>query len=242
MPWTPAARAAERYGTARTFLCGDAAHEMTPSGAFGLNIGIQDAHNLAWKLGAVLRRDGDPSLLATYDTERRPVGAFTAETSYELFAGTRAPRPFGNWGVIFGAVYESAAIIPDGTPAPMPVDPVVDYEPMARPGHRAPHAWLTLAGERRTSTIDLFGDGFVLVAASRDWADAAAACSPSVRAVVIGEDAVPEDPSRFGEWYGIGMRGAVLVRPDGYVAWRSSSGERDTGALQAVLTAVLGGP
>jgi putative polyketide hydroxylase len=240
MAWTPAARVAQRYGTARTFLAGDAAHEMTPSGAFGLNTGIQDAHNLAWKLGALVRGDASPALLATYDAERRSAGTFNAETSYELFAGTRAPRPFGNWGVIFGAVYESAAIVPDGTPAPVPEDPVVDYRPIARPGHRAPHAWVRLANGRRASTIDLFGRGFVLLAASRHWPATAAAGSPLIRAVVLGEDASPEDPARFDERYGIGSGGAVLVRPDGYVCWRSANGPADPDEVLHALDTTLG--
>jgi hypothetical protein len=240
MTWTPAARVADRYATERTFLAGDAAHEMTPSGAFGLNTGIQDAHNLAWKLGAVLRHEAGPSLLESYDTERRPVGAFTAETSYELFAGTRAPRPFGNWGVIFGAVYDSAAIVPDGTAAEVPADPVVDYRPIARPGHRAPHAWLTLPDGRRASTIDLYGDGFVLLTAARGWADAAAGSSPAIRAVVLGTDATPEDSDTFEEHHGIGTNGAVLVRPDGYVAWRSGAGPVGGDALRQALASIVG--
>src|SRR5262249_24699603 len=154
-------------------------------------------------------------------------------------AGTRAPRPFGNWGVIFGAVYESLAIVPDGTNAPVPDDPVVDYEPVARPGHRAPHAWLTLANGERRSTIDLVGTDFVLLSRSGEWADALReagrearpAIADPPRAVTVGIDAEPIDIERFAESYGIGVDGAVLVRPDGYVCWRSDSGPADAEVL-----------
>jgi hypothetical protein len=65
------------------FLAGDAAHQFPPMGGFGMYSGIQDAHNLAWKLAAVLRDDADPGLLDTYDAERRPVAVYNAERSME---------------------------------------------------------------------------------------------------------------------------------------------------------------
>jgi putative polyketide hydroxylase len=249
MPWMPAARVAERYGTERVFLAGDAAHEMTPSGAFGLNTGILDANDLAWKLGAVTGGWAGKALLDTYDAERRPVGRFNAETSYELFAGTRPPRPFGNWGVIFGVVYASGAIVDDGTQAPELEDPVVDYVPVARPGHRAPHAWLVDREGTRISALDLFSEGMVLLTASASWAEAAAQVAERtgvpVRAERLGGRWRPEDPRRFADQYGIGDEGAVLVRPDGYVCWRTTSDAGDDAAretLATVLAQVLDRP
>jgi putative polyketide hydroxylase len=262
MPWTPAARVAERYGTGRVFLAGDAAHEMTPSGAFGLNTGMADAHNLGWKLAAVLQGWAGPGLLETYDTERRPVGHLAAGESYRQFADQTAARPFGNWGVIFGAAYASAAIEPDGTPAPEVADAAADYVPVARPGHRAPHIVLrTVAGER--SILDAFGDGFALVTRSADWAQAgetvAGRTAMPLAVTRLGGSLAPADPGAFERLYGIGDDGLVLVRPDGHVGWRvlagggdasaggggASAGEGDASAgerLDAVLGRILDRP
>lgn len=77
-PWHAAERVAERYRDGRVFLAGDSAHEMSPTGAFGSNTGIQDAHNLAWKIAAVVAGHADPALLDTYEAERRPVALATA--------------------------------------------------------------------------------------------------------------------------------------------------------------------
>jgi putative polyketide hydroxylase len=227
MPWSPAARVADRYRQGRAFVAGDAAHEMTPSGAFGLNVGMQDAQNLAWKLAAVLAGWAGPDLLETYDAERRPAGRFAAEQSHLQFLGTRPPRPFGNWGVILGTTYTSDSIVPDGTPAPELADPAVDYVPHARPGSRAPHAWIGQAGIRR-STIDLYGADPVLLAgrAAADWLSEAATGAEAMAIPLaierIGESFQPEDPAAFTDVHGIGDGGAILVRPDGHVAWRAA--------------------
>ncbi|MCW5893003.1 MAG: FAD-dependent monooxygenase [bacterium] len=79
--WTMSCQVAERYGDGRIFLAGDAAHRFPPTGGLGLNTGVQDAHNLAWKLAAVLAGSASPALLATYETERRPVAQYNAEQS-----------------------------------------------------------------------------------------------------------------------------------------------------------------
>lgn len=77
-PWHAAQRVARSYRSGRVLLAGDSAHEMSPTGAFGSNTGIQDAHNLAWKLAAVLEGWAGEALLDTYDTERRPVAEATS--------------------------------------------------------------------------------------------------------------------------------------------------------------------
>jgi putative polyketide hydroxylase len=242
MAWSPAARVARRYRVGRAVLVGDAAHEMTPSGAFGLNTGVLDSHGLAWKLAAVSQGWAGLGLLETHHEERHPVGTFTAEQSYQLFAGTRPPRPFGNWGVIFGAPYASGAVIPDGTAAPVVDDPVVDYVPLARPGHRAPHVWGHAAGGR-LSILDTFAEGFCVLARSDKWTSAAQAVRARlgvpVRELLIGKDFVPEDAAAFDELYGIGERGCVLVRPDGHVAYRTTDDENSHYRLEQAFTAVL---
>lgn len=82
--FTAHVRSAGTYGSGRVFLAGDAAHAMSPSGAQGLNTGIQDAVNLGWKLAGVVRGDYRPDLLDSYDTERRPAVDAVAGLSTRL--------------------------------------------------------------------------------------------------------------------------------------------------------------
>jgi FAD binding domain len=170
-----AAIVADRYCVGEVFLAGDAAHEMPPTGDFGLNTGVQDVHNLTWKIAAVLRGKADPSLLDSYHAERQPLGQTITQNSLAnaLSMGRTARqsnvlprREFLNeQGLIFGACYQSMAVVPDGTPAVAIDDPVTEYVPSARPGSRAPHVWLK-RGNLQISTIDLFGPHFVLLAGS----------------------------------------------------------------------------
>jgi hypothetical protein len=249
---------AEQFRVGRIFLAGDAAHEMPPTGGFGLNTGVQDVHNLAWKLAAVLQGQADPSLLDTYHPERQPLGRIITETSLanSLSMGrtarqetARLPRPefLNEQGLIFGASYDSAAVVPDGTPLPHVEDPVTQYAPTARPGSRAPHVWLERGGER-ISTSDLFGPRFVVLTGPEGapWREAArrvaSPARPPLIAHTIGGDGDIGDPD--GTWlgaYGLDRDGAVLVRPDGHVAWRSRTGAGDPERLLgAAMDAVLG--
>lgn len=250
--WSDAALVAERFGDHRAFLVGDAEHLMTPAGGFGMNVGIQDAHNLVWKLAAVLHGWAASPLLASYEAERAPIVREITEQMGMVITARRATSPgapsgpprelFGQHGRVFGATYASSAIVPDGT-APVPVaNPVTDYVPNARPGSRAPHVWLDRAGER-TSTLDLFDPGFVVLAGPRGgaWCREAEAVarklSVPLTTYAVGLSSSLTDPE--GVWmhrYGVEPDGAVLVRPDGYVAWRSAAGAEDP---EAVLLRVL---
>jgi putative polyketide hydroxylase len=251
--WKASAVVADRYRDGPVFLAGDAAHEMPPTGGFGLNTGVQDVHNLAWKLAAVLHGHAQPSLLDTYDTERRPLADLITKTSL-LNAlsmgrtarqdGAKLPRPefLNEQGLVFGPRYVSSAVIPDGTAPPSPADPVTEYVASAHPGCRAPHVWLSRDGEK-ISTIDLFGPRFVLLAGPRGalWREAADRQSGLPLTVhLIGEEFEDAD----GQWpsaYGVEDSGAVLVRPDGYVAWRLARLPPDpAGALAAAFGALLG--
>lgn len=223
--WERATLLADSFRSGRVFLAGDAAHRVTPTGGMGMNTAIQSAHNLAWKLAAVLRGWGGPALLDTYELERRPVARRTVELSYELFG--QHPRRAGKLlGLILGAAYADGVLVPDGTAAPQPADPIADYEPTARPGHRAPHCWVTLEG-KRASTLDLFDGRFVLLSPSSGWRATARALARELDVPLAAH--VIKDPE-WSRLYGVGDRGAVLVRPDGYVAWRS---------LQPAASAVL---
>ncbi len=262
-PWSPAARVAARFREGRVFLTGDAAHEMTPAGGFGMNAGIQDVHNLAWKLTAVLGGWAEPALLETYEYEREPVDRWITDQTLRNLAslrrvGTGTPGEdtnlhegrqefFHEQGLVFGTAYTSTAIDPDGTALPEVANPVTEYVPSAHPGCRAPHVWLERAGQRM-SPLDLFGTGFVLLAAQAGgaWCQAAAEVAQTRRvplqAFTVGPTGNLLDPDEsWTTTYGVENEGAVLVRPDGHVAWRSRSDVTNpTQALQGVLARVLG--
>jgi putative polyketide hydroxylase len=257
-PWTASAHVAEQYRHGRIFLAGDAAHEMPPTGGFGMNTGVQDVHNLAWKLAAVLHGVAGPALLDTYHDERQPFGRIITEQALnnsismgrlEPAPGTVIARPefLNEQGMIFGATYTSAAVVSDGTALPVLKNPVTDYVPSARPGGRAPHVWLARDG-MRISTIDLFGDGFVLLTGigGKAWSEAARRLAAQMRlnltTLTVGDGELGDPEGQWADTYGVDETGAVLVRPDGYVGWRSRSMTSDPGTmLGPALTRILGG-
>jgi putative polyketide hydroxylase len=250
-PWTASAHVAECYRIGRIFLAGDAAHEMPPTGGFGMNSGLQDVSNLAWKLAAVLKGMASPALLDTYHDERQPVGRAITEQSLinatsmgrleqtKRNAGARSEY-LSEQGMIFGAAYSSGAVVPDGTDAPHVANPVTDYVSSARPGARAPHVFFQHEG-RKLSTIDIVGNGFAVLTAGdgRRWVEAADDLADGfalpLKAWLIDEDA-------FACAYELDASGAVLVRPDGHVGWRSRAINGDPsltlrGALSTILHA-----
>ncbi|HWB52100.1 MAG TPA: FAD-dependent monooxygenase [Stellaceae bacterium] len=251
--WEASAIVADRYRDGRLFLAGDAAHEMPPTGGFGMNTGVQDVQNLSWKLAAVLRGQAGETLLDTYHDERQPLGLVTTRNALEnsLSMGRAArqesaklPRSefLNEQGLIFGQSYESAGIIPDGSAAPSVDDPVTQYVPSARPGGRAPHVWLERRGTP-VSTIDLFGGRFVLLtgAQGQAWLDAArrvaTAARPELVAHAIGGGDIADPDGAWLRAYALAPDGAVLVRPDGYVCWRSHGG---AAAPEEVLDTAFG--
>ena len=283
IPWVMSSTVAERFRDGRVFLIGDAAHQLPPTGGFGMNTAVQDAHNLAWKFAAVASGHASEGLLDTYETERAPVAQYNADRSREnsrsvgrirrlVESGTatveqkrealRASTQYGNWlGMDLGLRYDEGCLIPDGTEPPQVDDPVSEYVPTARPGHRAPHVPIDLDGA--TSTLDLYDTQFVLlcgaavdIEAAVDGAHAeadgvhlgAAAetevdairdsgyAHPALRVLQLGIDL--DDPDgRLASAHGIGREGAVLVRPDGHVAWRDP--QATGGAAIAALDSLL---
>ena len=221
MPWKAAADVADSFQSRRIFLAGDSAHVMPPNGGFGGNTGVQDAHNLAWKLAMVFKGEAGADLLSSYERERRPVALFTAEQAYTRYVlrtapylGTDGIQPAENdLNIELGYCYGG--------------DRVHDNprETKGRPGTRAPHVWIEQNGNR-ISTLDIFGRNFVVLAGpeGRRWCEGS-----SIQNHVIAS-------TTFRDSYGISASGAALIRPDGFVAWRSTNAD---GASPGIMDDVL---
>lgn len=253
---------AERYREGRVFLAGDSAHLLCPTGGVGMNTGIGDAINLSWKINAVLSGWAPASLLDTYEVERQRVAvrnSLEAAANADRIDATmrvtpihidandeagatarvemteklkRLSRQFNASGLQLGHRYDNSPIcIPDGSPAP-PDEPN-HYVPVARPGSRAPHLWL----EDGRSTLDLFsGKDFTLLCLG----DHAPDTSKVEQAAAI--QGIPLTVHLVTQANVCGLYAArlVLVRPDGYVAWRGNDLPQCSDALQALMASVCG--
>jgi putative polyketide hydroxylase len=255
-PWEGAARTAARFRDGRVFLVGDAAHVMPPSGGFGSSTGIQDAHNLAWKLSAVLDGWAGETLLDSYDEERRPICEATVEQAVlrsrdrPRLLDEPGERPPVHPGIVEDALvwlswrYRSSAVA-SWDEGVLPGYGVWSAENDGRPGSRAPHLRLRKGGAE-LSALDLFGTGPVLLTGpdNRAWREAARALAHElgVPLALYGVGAELTDvEDRWPELYGVTAQGAVLVRPDGVVAWRCAEAPvfaRNT--LRAALTRLFG--
>jgi putative polyketide hydroxylase len=259
-PWQPAQLVAEHFQQGRVLLVGDAAHTMPPKLGLGVNTAIQSAQNLAWKLAAVLDGAASPELLATYQTERHPVGRLASEQSLvgpaasvlthgsdDNLLGTDKRIPL--FSLIAGYRYRSQAGLDEdaGPSSPAEIELLETPEELTGlPGTRVPHLWLQRQG-RRISTLDLLDGRFVLLVgpAGTPWQTAAAGVAGS-----LGIDLVAHRLGADGGlldledgWrakLGMSPEGAVLIRPDGFVAWRTStlpaSPER---RLEQVISSIL---
>lgn len=284
--WVVEGVLAEHFRCGRTFLAGDAAHRHPPTTGLGLNSAIQDAHNLCWKLAAVINGKAAEALLDSYEGERRPVCqrnvdmallTFRNHALTDLALGLQrdnpeqsianlqaflADNPLGaslrarlakimdiqrmEWqahDLELGYAYEKGALSPDGTER-TPPDPLGQiYIPTTRPGHRLPHAMISRDGIA-CSTLDLVKPGrFTLLLGDEGAAWRAAAER------LITEHRLPMDiveigrkqdwSSSDGEWERlreVGASGAILVRPDQHVGWRTPSVADDpTRTLLAAL-------
>ena len=221
MPLQFVAHAADRVRDGRAFLIGDAAHRMPPFGGRGLNTAIADAFGLSWKLAWVLRGWADPALLDSHAAEREPVGRH----NLALAASQRdAATPDGLIEDL-GYVYRSA-VIDGGTDDEAALD--YAFPAIATPGARLPHAWLD-GPQGRISTHDLVGPGFTLITGSggSGWVDAVQAIEADVpmqlSGHVVGGGSLHGN-TVFDERFDLGGDGAVLVRPDGHIAWRREAG------------------
>ncbi|WP_369032432.1 FAD-dependent monooxygenase [Streptomyces adonidis] len=256
-PWDMAELVTDNFVQGRVFIAGDAAHQIPPTGGYGANTGIADAFNVSWKLALVLKGTAGRALLDTYQDERRPVGTYTAQQgSLQLAVRSQSATEeqqaatHDAMRVTMGQAYPSGAFIAEEGAEQLPLtsDP---RTLRGEPGTRAPYVVLE-RDDAPVTTLDLFGDGFVLLAGAEggSWAEAAETAASALgvdlafhRVALAAEGgALTDVQSRWAEAYGVGAAGAVLVRPDGIVAWRTREGvpvgEQGT-ALEAVLRTVL---
>ncbi|KAI7976846.1 hypothetical protein EIK77_010077 [Talaromyces pinophilus] len=270
LPWQPSVRVMTKLQHGRIFFAGDAAHQMPPYGGQGANTGISDAYNLAWKLSLVLKAVAHPRLLQTYDAERLSVGKAAAEASAGPADDRGLISPFKlDWKILrgwskilplasgFGYVYssESSAVIEENTWPLAGVTwkawnaPSLLHSLDGRPGSRAPHVWAERDG-KPISTLDVVGKGFVLLIGSEGndaWTEAIEQVKLKFRGMdLVGYCVGPNAdiaPKRYKEWEiaaGISSNGALLIRPDGFVAWRQRRRPADTrGVLEETIKKIL---
>jgi putative polyketide hydroxylase len=236
--WQPYEQVADQFQCERVFLVGDCAHTMPPFKAGGANTAIQSAHNLAWKLAAVLQGSADPALLGTYHAERHPVGRFAARQSLtgptvrllrfdDPGPGLPPDEEAPLFSILIGYQYRSAAVISDQKDSDA-ISLVDKLE--GQPGTRVPHAWV----QEGISTLDLVGRDFTILV--RDdaaiWTAAAAAVSATL--------GVPIAARTVGELPGLAGHGALLVRPDDFIGWRADELPADPEkALHQALSTLL---
>jgi len=244
-PWTAGhSLVAEKFGEARVFIGGDAAHLFTPTGGLGYNTAIEDAVNLGWKLAAVLKGTASEKLLASYEAERRPLALRNTayakgfadslgnyvpppEIEHDTPAGEAARKRAGEYyaahgraefnipGITFGGRYDgSPAIVSDGS-APPP-DTANLYVSSACPGGRPPHLWMPDG----RSLYDLFGFEWTLLA----FKPAQVPAQANLKILQL-------ENSEARDLYGADF---VLIRPDQIVAWRGNSAAQANVVLRQI--------
>lgn len=241
-------RLADRYVADRVILAGDAAHVMPPTGGQGGNTAVLDGFDLGWKLAMIIKGEAGPGLLGSYDAERRAFGEWIAEYQYQNLLQRMTPGGADNAGgeegrdpldLMFGSRVVGGAVCPEPDDDHEFVEHVMTAD--SRPGSRAQHVWLQRAGER-ISIRDLFGRSFVIVTADPSWHQVAALVSARLGVPldvqVIGADDLVDPTADWTKRYGINEVGASLVRPDGFVAWRTTA-PADQTALTDALRHIL---
>ncbi|MGD9528377.1 FAD-dependent oxidoreductase [Pseudonocardia sp.] len=250
MTFAMTAAVATAFRAGPGFLVGDAAHRTTPAGATGLNTAIHDGHELGWKLAWVARGLAGQALLDSHEAERGPVGRWNAARSLRRDESDPADGLEGD----LGRSYRSPVIDATDDAPPFRTDRA------ARPGERAPHVWLGPA----TSLLDVLADRLTLVTgpdatgwaravARRErralaWARTAAGLLPALvdaplaRLELLVADGDPDGKARgVAAAYRLAPGSAVLVRPDGIVAWRHDGPCTDhDGVLARALDVTLG--
>jgi 2-polyprenyl-6-methoxyphenol hydroxylase-like FAD-dependent oxidoreductase len=263
-PWTLYAEVAEQYRVGNIFLAGDAAHRFPPTGGLGLNTGLQDAHNLAWKLAAVLDGWAPDSLLDTYVAERRAVARRNADQSLANLGAMRAldflnaAAQSDDAAASFVADPANAADVADAVeqqrfhfdsvalqlgfsynPQDPPITDVTHFVPRAVPGRRLPHGWVDVNGTRPAvmDLVDTHGFTVLLL----DEQAAAPQIDPRLPVTVVHLDRQAVDVAAWLNDVELTTAAAVLIRPDGHILDVAANGE-DPQRFCPAITALLDGP
>jgi len=240
-PWRPTVQMADEFRAGRAFLVGDAARTVPPLGAFGLNTGMADAHNLAWKLALVLDGQAGDGLLDTYHAERHAIAELVTRQALLRWenprlhfdpAALQERAAVGAWNaplVTMGNRYDSTAVIDPVVQLPSTEDLAASLD--GAPGSRVPHRWVT----PDVPMQDLNESRFAVLTGpdGADWHAAtervAAAQQFDLRAITLGRASAAA--------LRMETHGAILVRPDGYIAWRTDA-SGDATVLEAVIRTV----
>ena len=263
LPWALMSQVADRYRAGRVFLVGDAAHRFPPTGGLGLNTGLQDAHNLAWKIAAVEAEQASDPLLDSYQTERQAVAMTNSAQSYKnaqrilklqmalksddaatLHERLRDPaaqadiqRQIANQREHFNSLALQLGFV--YAPGSDETADVSHFEPRLVVGGRMPHAWLHREG-RVVSLLDLLDDQrFTLLLGHRQASSLTEGKTWPGRSVkMVAEGLDFADPAgSLRRFANLAAGEAILVRPDGHVAAVLPPSQAD--AIQACLPALL---
>lgn len=253
-PWRPQFLVAERFGHGRAFIVGDAAHQYMPTGGLGMNTGVAEAHNLAWKLAACLQGWGGDKLLASYEAERLPIGRRNRDhvkvnaanvfevqfgkPAYMLEESGRGEQARQQLAQAFerkiSRLYESLGVelgyIYRDSPvivrddAPAPADDTCKYVPTSWSGARLPSA---MSADGSAIFDRLSYDAFTLLACNA-VPDEYDPLLVAARNVGMPINVVEINAPYLVKLY---ERKFLLVRPDQHVCWRGDSLPVNCGAL-----------
>ena len=258
--WRPRLSLADSYGAGRVWLAGDSAHQVVPTGGYGMNTGVGDAVDLGWKLAAALQGWGGPELLPSYEVERRSVGArnrrasvrhvgvrmeiaqaYTPRVHEDSPRGDAARERLGRLIRELGNLENEALGIEigyryDDSPVlchesgEAPPYEMERFVPSTWPGVRAPSLFLADG----SALLDKLGTGFTLLRFADDAQARPLAEAAAERGVPLAVVDVRDEQARR-----IYQRDLVLVRPDQHVAWRGNQPPADP---LAVIDRVRGAP
>ncbi|MDP1963087.1 MAG: FAD-dependent monooxygenase [Reyranella sp.] len=257
--WNQHLLVAESYGDRRVFLAGDSVHLVIPNGGLGMNTGVGDAIDLAWKLAATIQGWGGEAMLPAYESERRPIGlrnrlasgraaqgvrswmaACTADIALDTPAGRaeRAKvRELANVGqrISHEMVGTELGYRYDASPlicgeaGERPEDLALEYRPTTWPGARLPHMWLADG----TALHDRLGDGFTLLRIGAGTCVDTGALERAMRAAGAPFIVVDVDEPGLRRVY---ERDLLLLRPDLHVVWRGDEAPADPDRIASVVT------
>jgi len=267
IPWTMNSEIAKSYRKGRFFLIGDAAHRFPPSGGLGLNTGILEANNLAWKMAGVINGWATDKLLNSYESESQPIATQNADQSLanakrlgalselscpeEVWQSESAFKKWLNEGRrqdrINKAVeiqrqhFNSIGLQLGFSYEEEYTGDVEVFVPRADVGFRMPHAWLT-KDDKKISTLDLLDPtAFTIISGpkSRDWSGLCKEFGLPNRTAIL--NGCYEGASSWLESIKLPETGALIVRPDGHILAKTvDSSEQSIEGVKKAFTSLLG--